>query len=99
MQKFPRGQAVQLSVTWRNPDTGDPVDPDHTWFEFYGPRATSLATYHYDEDVELTKVEPGTYQITLPGTPRGAYSGRFYSTGTYLGGELLFWQVEDHSPQ
>lgn len=99
MKRYPLGQAVTISVEWRSPDSGDPVDPTHVWFEMYGPRAVSPTTYEFQATDDIQNPEPGSYEITLPGTPVGDYSGRFFCTGEAIGAELAYWKIVNHGPQ
>lgn len=74
------GDAVRLSVVYRNASTKDLIDPTNVILKVAKPNNTST-TYTYSVDVELVKDSTGTYYLDYVPTIDGTHYYKWSGTG------------------
>ena len=74
------GNAVTVTMTFTNPGSSDPVDPDSVTLQVQqGGASGSWSSYSYADD-QITKVSEGVYDIEITPTTPGQMA--LIATGT-----------------
>lgn len=84
---YDKGDQAHFHNEFRDPHTGQLVDPQVVRFKYDPPGAAAAVTLVFGVDGALTKTSTGKYQAAVSLDVAGEWSFRWETTGTYQGAE------------